>query len=363
VLEARVIARTVLIVVGVVLSLYLIYLLRRPIGWVCIAGFLAIALSGPVNFLQRHMRRGFAIAGVYVALLLIPIMLGALIVPPFVREANKLADNAPRYARDVTDYVEKNKRLRKINDDYDITEKLQDEAKTLPSKLGGAAGTLRDVGFGIVNSIFATVTILILTAFLLGSGRGWVDRLIELQPPDRAVRLRRAVDRIAGAIGNYVAGVIAQATIAGIFTYFVLMILGVPFRAPLAVMIALLDLIPLVGATIGAVIVGLVTVVVDFPTTTIIWTIWAIVYQQVENSVIQPQIQKRAIQVHPFLVLVSVLFGSTLLGIVGALVAIPVAGSIQILVREWWDYRHSTGDFAPSPPAPPPTVGDEPAPA
>ena len=118
----------------------------------------------------------------------------------------------------------------------------------------------------------------------------------------------------------------------------------------------------LVGATIGAVIVGLVTVVVDFPTTTIIWTIWAIVYQQVENSVIQPQIQKRAIQVHPFLVLVSVLFGSTLLGIVGALVAIPVAGSIQILVREWWDYRHSTGDFAPTPPAPPP-VGDEPAPA
>jgi predicted PurR-regulated permease PerM len=363
VLEARVIARTVLIVVGVVLSLYLIYLLRRPIGWVFTAGFLAVALSGPVNYLHRHMRRGFAIAIVYVGLLLIPIMLGALIVPPFVREANKLADNAPRYARDVTDYVQKNKRLRKINDDYDITEKLQDEAKQLPSKLGGAAGTLRDVGFGIVNSIFATVTILILTAFLLGSGRSWVDRLLELQPPHRAVRLRRAIDRIASAIGNYVAGVIAQATIAGIFTYFVLLILGVPFRAPLAVMIALLDLIPLVGATIGAVIVGLVTVVVDFPTTTIIWTIWAIVYQQVENSVIQPQIQKRAIQVHPFLVLVSVLFGSTLLGIVGALVAIPVAASIQILVREWWDYRHSTGDFAPPAPPAPPAVGEEPAPA
>jgi predicted PurR-regulated permease PerM len=359
VLEARAIARVVLIVVGVVLSLYLIYLLRRPIGWVCIAAFLAVALSGPVNYLQRHMRRGFAIAIVYVGLLLVPILLGALIVPPFVREANKLADNAPKYASDVTDYVQKNKRLREVNEDYDITEKLQDEAKKLPSKLGGAAGTLRDVGFGIVNSIFATVTILILTAFLLGSGRTWVDRLLELQPPNRAVRLRRAIDRIASAVGNYVAGVIAQATIAGILTYLVLLILGVPFRAPLAVMIALLDLIPLVGATIGAVIVGLVTLVVDFPTTTIIWTIWAIVYQQVENSVIQPQIQRRAIQVHPFVVLVSVLFGSTLLGIVGALVAIPVAASVQILVREWWDYRRSTGDFSPSSP----TVGDEPAPA
>jgi len=336
---ARAILRVVLIIVGVVIVLYVLYLLRKPIGWVCIAVFLAVALSPPVNRLNQHMRRGFAIAIVYLALLAIPLMLSALIVPPFVREANNAADDAPKYARDVTDYVEKNKTLRKLNEDYDITSKLQKEAGKLPSKLGGAAKTLRDVGVGIVNSIFALVTILILTAFLLGSGRQWVNRALALQPPERRERIRRALDHMARAVGGYVAGVLLQATIAGVLTYVVLTILGVPFRAPLAVVVFLFDLIPLVGATIAAVLVGIVTVFNDFPTVTIIWTVWSIVYQQVENSVIQPQIQRRTLQVHPFVVMVSVLFGATLLGVIGALVAIPAAASIQIALREWWEYR------------------------
>jgi predicted PurR-regulated permease PerM len=110
------------------------------------------------------------------------------------------------------------------------------------------------------------------------------------------------------------------------------------------VLTALFDLIPLVGATIGAVIVGLVTLFTDFPTATIIWVIWAIVYQQVENSVIQPQIQKRAVNVHPFVVLVSVLFGSTLFGVMGALLAIPIAASAQIALREYVAYRREIED-------------------
>jgi predicted PurR-regulated permease PerM len=353
------VVRIVLTVVAVLLALYLVYLLRRPIGWVLIAVFLAVALSGPVNRLDRHIRRGFAIATVYIGLLLVPIFMAALIVPPFVREANKLADRAPHYARDVTDYVQKNKRLRKLNNDYDITTKLQQEAGRLPSKLGGAAGTLRDVGFGIVSSIFQLVTILILTAFLLGSGRQWVDAFLRLHPLDRRQRLRRTLERVAAAVGNYVAGALAQAALAGLLTYFVLLILGVPFAAPLAVLTFFLDLIPLVGATIGAIIVGIVTLFVDFPITTIIWTVWAIVYQQVENSVIQPRIQRRAVDVNPFVVLVSVLFGSTLLGVIGALIAIPAAASIQIVIREWVDYRRMLG----TPTDLPPTAGEEPFPA
>ena len=116
-------------------------------------------------------------------------------------------------------------------------------------------------------------------------------------------------------------------------------ILGVPFAAPLALIIFFLDLIPLVGATIGAVIVGVVTLFQDFPTATIVWAIYSIVYQQVENNLIQPQIQKRAVEINPFLVIVSVLFGSALLGVLGALVAVPVAASIQIAMREYLDYR------------------------
>jgi predicted PurR-regulated permease PerM len=146
---------------------------------------------------------------------------------------------------------------------------------------------------------------------------------------------------MAHAVGNYVGGALAQATVAAVSSFIVLEILGVPFAPALAVIIFLSDLVPLVGATIGAVLVGIVTLFGDFPTATIVWTIWSIVYQQIENNLIQPQIQKRAVNVHPFVVLFSVLCGATLLGVIGALVAIPVAASIQIAVREWWEWRRA----------------------
>jgi predicted PurR-regulated permease PerM len=338
-LPARAVVRITLIVVGVVLMLYLIYRLRTPLTWLFISVFLAVALSPPVNFLNRYMRRGFAILVVYLGLLGVIVALGALLIPPIVNEVNDLADNAPRYAEDVRDYVEKNDSLRRLEEDYDITTRLEEEAEKLPGRLGGAAGTLRDVGFGIVNRIFATLTILVLTAFLLGSGRRWVDGFLSLQPPERAERLGRVLNDVSRAVSGYVNGVLLIALIDGTAAFIVLTILGVPFAAPLAVTMGFMSLIPLVGATIGAVIVGLVTVFSDFPKDTIVWTIYAIVYQQVENNLIQPQVQKRTVQVHPFVVLFAVLCGATLFGVLGALVAIPIAASIQIVLKDWWAWR------------------------
>ena len=195
------------------------------------------------------------------------------------------------------------------------------------------------MGLGIVNSVFALITILVLTAFLLSSGRMWVDAAIASRPPEQRERLRRARENMASAVSGYVAGALTIAVIAGVATYIVLAILGVPFKGPLAVTAGLFSLIPLVGATIAAVLIGIVTVFQDFPTATIIWTIWAIVYQQLENHLLQPQIQKRTVNVHPLITILAVLFGATLLGILGALVAIPVAASIQILLREYVDLR------------------------
>src|SRR5829696_2970589 len=285
----RAIVRIVLVIVCVAIVLYLLWLLRKPISWLLIAAFLAIALSPPVNWLNMRMKRGLAIALVYLGLLLVPVLLIALIVPPLITEANNFADNVPRYADDVTEYVQKNKRLREINEDYDITSKLEEEASKLPSRLGGAAGTLRDIGFGIVNSLFALLTILVMTAFLLGSGKRWTDRIISSRPPEERQRLRRSLDHMAGAVSGYVAGALTIALIAGTATFIVLTILGVPFSGPLAVMAGFASLIPLVGATIAAVLIGVVTVFADFPTDTIIWTVWAIGYQQIENNLIQPQ--------------------------------------------------------------------------
>ncbi len=338
-LSAKAIAKIVLIVVGVLFSLYLIYLLRQPLTWVFLAIFLAVALSRPVNFLNRHMKRSLAIMTVYLGLLATIVLLGLLLIPPLVNEVNDLADNAPQYVEDVREYVNKNETLRNLEEDYDITTKLEEEASKLPERLGGAAGTLSDIGFGIVERIFALVTILVLTAFLLGSGHRWVDSFVNLQPPERRDRVRRVLRDMANAVSGYVNGALLISFIDGAAAFIVLTILGVPFAAPLAVVMGVMALIPLVGATIGAVIVGIVTAFSDFPRDTIIWTIYAIAYQQFENNVIQPQVQRRTVQLHPFIVLVSVLCGAALMGVLGALIAIPIAASVKILVEDWWEWR------------------------
>ena len=352
--STRTVVRIALTVVGVGVALYLLYLLRRPLSWIFIAGFLAIALSGPISFLSRRMSRRLAVPLVYIGLILVPFLIFAALVPPVVQEGNNLADSLPQYARDLSDLVEKNERLRQLEEDYDITGKLEEQASSLPSRLGDAAGVLSGIGVGLVNSLFAGVTILVLSGFLLGTGRRWLDMYADRHEPDRAAWMKALYDRIASTVGNYVAGALAQATVAGILAWIVLEILGVPYALPLAVVVFILDLVPLVGATLGAIIVGIVTLFSDFPTDTIIWAVWSIVYQQVENTVIQPRIQARAVAVHPLVVLVSVLFGSTLFGVLGALLAIPVAAAIQITVREYMTFRNTPVEDLPPPGEPPP---------
>jgi predicted PurR-regulated permease PerM len=338
--------------------LYVIVLLRRPITWIVIALFLAVAMSGPVNLLQRRMKRGLAIALSYLVLILIPIGIGAALIPSIVGQAEDLAADVPGYAQDVTEFVNDNETLSDLNQKYDFTSEIESAAGDLPGKIGDAAGILRDIGVGIVNSIFAGITILILSIFMVAGGRRWVAAFLRTQPRERADRLERALQHIANAVGNYVGGVLAQATLAALLAFVVLTILGAPFAGALALVIFFFDLIPVVGATIAAVLVGLVMLFVNFPVGLIIWIVYAIVYQQIENYVIQPQIQRRAVAVEPFVILVAVLFGSTLFGVIGAILAIPVAASIQIAVREYALYRREVvGDTVGAPEAMGPTPG------
>ena len=258
-------------------------------------------------------------------------LLALILVPPIVNGVDDLATKAPDYAAQAQDYVQKNKTLRKLEDDYGVISQLEEQAKKLPQKLGDR-GRHAEATSASASSTRSSplVTILILSIFMVADGRRWVLNALSFQPAERRERLDRALSRISTAVANYVGGALAQATIAGITSFIVMKILGIPFAAPLAVIVGFADLIPLIGATIAAVLVGIVTIFADFPIDTIIWVIWAIVYQQLENSVIQPQIQRRAVDLHPFLVLVSVLFGSKLFGVAGALLAIPGAASVQI---------------------------------
>jgi predicted PurR-regulated permease PerM len=349
--SVRAILRVVVTVVLSVLALYLVYLVRTPIGYILLGAFVAVAASGPVNLLSRKLPRGLAIAIVYLGIVFVPIIIALILVPPAVEQGVKLANKLPRYAQDLNEAFDKNPQLKEANEKYDITTKLENVADDLVSHLGDAAGALVGIGAGVVSSLFALVTVLVISMFMIGRGKTWRDAALRHRPPDQARRMRNATDEIADAVGSYIGGALAQATVAGAAAWLMLVILGVPSPLPLALIIALLDLIPLVGATLGAVLVGIVTLFVDFPTTTIIWTVFAIAYQQFENYVVQPRIQSRAVALDPFLVVVAALFGGALLGVIGALLSIPTAAAIQIAAREWVEYQRESKRLAEARPA------------
>jgi predicted PurR-regulated permease PerM len=349
--SVRAILRVVVTVVLSVLALYVVYLVRTPIGYILLGAFVAVAASGPVNLLSRKLPRGLAIATVYLGIVFVPIIIALILVPPAVEQGVKLANKLPGYAQDLNEAFDENPQLKEANEKYDITAKLENVAEKLVSNLGDAAGALVDIGAGVVSSLFALVTILVISMFMIGRGKAWRDAALRYRPPDQARRIRNATDEIADAVGSYIGGALAQATVAGAAAWLMLVILGVPSPLPLALIIALLDLIPLVGATLGAVLVGVVTLFVDFPTITIIWAVFAIAYQQFENYVVQPRIQSRAVALDPFLVVVAALFGGALLGVIGALLSIPTAAALQIAAREAIEYRRESKRLAEARPA------------
>ncbi len=353
----RGILRVVATVVASAFALYLLYKLRTPISWLLFATFVAVSVSAPVNLLSRRMPRGAAIAIVYFGLILIPIVIGAILVPPAVRATSDLVSNFPAYVDDLNTTVQNSDTLKNLNENFDLVGKLRDLADNAAGSLDDVATTLANLGAGLLGSLFALFTILVMSIFIVGRGHVWTQAVLRTRRPEEAEAIGRALDRMAVAVSGYVGGALAQATIAGVASFTMLSILGVPAPLALAVLIAMLDLIPLVGATVGAFLVGLVTLFTDFPTVTIVWVIFAIVYQQFENYVVQPRIQGRAVELDPFVIVVAALFGGTLLGVVGALLAIPVAAALQIGVREFLAYRRGGLEAIEA------QQGDDPAPA
>jgi predicted PurR-regulated permease PerM len=262
------------------------------------------------------------------------------VVPPIVSGVNKFVKAVPGYVQDIRN----SPTLRRYDNKYHITDKLNEEAKKLPNRLGDAAGALTSVTVGVFSALVQLVTVLTLTFFFLKDGGRIITWWLRQLPPGRAERARAVMGDVYNAVAGYVLGNLLISLIAGTSTYVVLEILNVPFAVPLAVLMAFLDLIPLVGATIGGVLIGIVAAITDFPTDLIVWAVFFIVYQQVENNLLQPLIYRRTVSVHPLIVLVAVLIGGAQLGVLGALLAIPVAAAIQIVVKDLW--RTSRGAVA-----------------
>jgi predicted PurR-regulated permease PerM len=337
-ISTRTIVRVFFTLVVLVVLLYVLYLVRSVVGLVCIAIFLSVALGPAVDRIRRlKLPRAASILAVFLGMFLAIFLIGLIVVPPIVNEVEAFAGDVPNYITDARH----NKTLREYDDKYKITKKLEEQAKNLPSKLGQAAGALQAVTVGVFSTVIQLVTVLTITFFLLLDGGRIVNFVLAQVRPSHRDRVRQIAADIYTATGGYVAGALTLATAAGISTYILLSILGVPFAVPLAVLMAFFDLIPLVGSTIGGVLVGVVTVFGDFPSDTIIWVIFVIAYQQIENSVFQPFVYRRAVNLHPLAVITAILVGSNLLGVLGALVAIPIAAAIQIAMKDIWQNRGS----------------------
>jgi predicted PurR-regulated permease PerM len=337
-LSTRTIVRVVLTVVATLALLYVLYLVRSVVLLLFIAVFLAVALGPAVGlFHRRRVPRALSILLVYVLIALAIFGVGLLVVPPVVNEVSSLSKDIPGYVKDLR----KNKQFRKYDDKYAISAKLNAQARKLPSKLGTAASELSAITVGVFGKVVQLVTVLTMTFFLLLDGERIAGFLLRMRGPEREERYRAIAGDIYRSTAGYVAGNLLISVIAGLTTFVTLTVLGVPFAAPLAVLMGFLDLIPLVGATLAGVAIGIVTLFNDFPTSTIVWVVVFVVYQQIENNVIQPVVYRRTVDVAPLVVIVAILIGAALLGILGALVAIPVAAGLQTVLREVWQARRA----------------------
>ena len=334
--SAQSIARIVLVIVGTLAGLYLVYRLRSVLGLVLVAVFFALAIAPAVNWLDRNnVPRPLAILLVYLGIAGSIFGIGLVVVPPLVDGVNDLSNDLPGYLDDLRE----NETFAEYDDKYDITEKLEEQADELPSKLGDAAGTLRDVTVGVFSRFVQLFSILVITFFLLMDGHRILEFGYRQMSPIREARARSLARDISDAISGYVFGNFVISILAGLVTYVTLTLLDIPFALPLAMLFAFFDLIPLIGATLGGILVGIVVAFVSFPAGLLVWVGVLIVYQQIENNLIQPYVYGRTVQLHPLVVIIAVLIGSSLLGILGALVAIPSAAAVESVVRDWWNHR------------------------
>src|SRR3954453_1958160 len=198
-----------------------------------------------------------------------------------------------------------------------------------------------------ITAVEATLTIVFMTFFMLLEGPMWMDRIYGLVPDAQQKRWRAVGQDVYRTVGGYVTGNLLISLIAGVASGVLFWITGVPFAVALGLLVALLDLIPLAGATIAAVVCVLVAIAASGTTTAIIVAVFFVAYQQLENHVIQPLVYGRTVQLSPLAVLVSVLVGAQIAGVLGALAAIPVAGTIQVLLLDWRRHRPERGEPLP----------------
>jgi len=334
--------RTILTVLGTIIAvavvLEVIWIARHVIVWILISLFLALAMNPAVEFFQRHgiRRRGLAAGVTYILVLAALAAIGALFVPTVVHQVSDFVGKVPDYVHDIS---HGKGRFGFLETKYHLPEKIRDAIhKGGAAKVLGLSGAALSITKSVITIVVGTLTIAFLTFFMLLEGPKWMERFYGLLPPESRPRWENVCRQIYRTVGGYVTGNLLISLIAGSSTTLVLIIMGVPYAVALGLLVAILDLIPLAGATIAAIVIGAVAFIHSI-VAGIVVIVFFIVYQQVENHFLQPVVYGRTVQLSPLMVLISVLIGAELAGILGALGAIPVAGAIQVLIVDWLRHR------------------------
>lgn len=335
-IPARVIAKILLITAAFVGALWFIYETRTVMVWLVTAFVLALALNPIVAWILRRvprLRRGAAVGLVFVVISLFIAWFLYTLVPPLVKETRQLVEHLPQYTDQFL-----NSSFGRFLKQYHLV----DHIKSSQNQLGSFASKAGDSAFTILQSVFssfvAAVSIFVITIFMLMEGPRWMEMFFQAVPRPQRERTRKVAQDMYKAVTGYMIGKLIMSFLAAIPTYILLLILGVPYALSLALIVGLFDLIPLVGATIGAVIVLLVCLFTSF-TSTIVMLIFFLVFQNIENHITQPVIMRHTVQLTSLTVLVAALLGAEVGGILGALLGIPAAACLSILLQERFGTR------------------------
>ena len=295
---------------------------------VLVAAFLAIGLNPTVTRLERMgLRRGVAVSIVFLGVVLFFAAFGYAVLPPVVEQVSRFVEAVPDYVRNLQD----NGTVRDLDRRFGVIERLNEY---VTGELGTqVASNIVSIGSTLATLVFKALTILILTLYFLSSFNTIKDTAYRLVPRTRRARVTLLGDEILGRVGGYVAGAVVVALIAGTATLVWVSALGIPYPLALALIVTLTDIIPLIGALIGSVIVTAVAFFVSVPVG-IFTGLFFLVYQQIENYFVYPRVMSRSVDVNPAAAIVGALIGGTLLGFVGALLAVPATAAIQLILRE-----------------------------
>jgi len=334
--------RTILATIGLVLATGLLILVvwatARVLTWIVVALFFAVALHPVVNWVQaraRWLRRPVATLVVYLLVVLLLAGLAALFVVPLVREGAQLADRLPDLVSDARGGRGPIGPLLRRYHVEDFLRHHQDQIQAYVRGLGTPALALAR---SAATAVVAVITIFVLSYLMVLEAPKILDAAVTVVPTRHAGRIRRVGSACARTITGYLSGNLLISLICGLHTYVVLLVMGVPFAGLIALFVAVTALIPLVGATLGA-IVATGAGFLHSIAAGIVIAVFFVVYQQVENHLLQPVIMARTVKLNPLTVLIAILLGVELAGLLGALLAVPVAGVAQVITRDLWDLQ------------------------